>query len=234
VRTARLDPKEGIRTPSDEGLRGARQADDTTAPSDEVLLVRYAHGDRTAFAVLVRRHQTGLYNFALRNLRDRTAAEDIVQEAFARVAQSALEFKADARFTTWVYTIVRNLCIDQIRRASLRRHPSLDEPRPFRSEGSTDRAPTLGDQTPDRRGAADIERSADGAKLRERIQRAIDALPEEQREVYLMRELSNLRFKDIAEITKIPENTVKSRMRYALERLQEALVDFEEHARALR
>jgi RNA polymerase sigma-70 factor, ECF subfamily len=233
VRTARGFPKEGFQN---VGLQAGRHDDSSIVePTDELLLVRHAAGDRTAFVLLVRRHQTGLFNFALRNLRDRTAAEDIVQEAFARVAQSASEFKADARFTTWVYTIVRNLCIDQIRRTSLRRHPSLDEPRTFRgSSGGSSPAPTLGDQTADRRSTADLERATDGAKLRERIQRAIDELPDEQREVYLMRELANLRFKDIAEITKIPENTVKSRMRYALERLQEALVDFEEHARALR
>ena len=98
-------------------------------PPDEVLVVRFQSGDRAAFAMLVRRHQSGLYNFALRNLRERTAAEDIVQEAFVRVAQSAADFKSDARFSTWVYTIVRNLCIDQIRKNALRRHPSLDESR---------------------------------------------------------------------------------------------------------
>jgi RNA polymerase sigma-70 factor (ECF subfamily) len=63
---------------------------------------------------------------------------------------------------------------------------------------------------------------------------AVDELPEEQREVFLMREVSNLPFKEIAEIVGVPENTVKSRMRYALERLQAALSDFEEYARALR
>ena len=63
---------------------------------------------------------------------------------------------------------------------------------------------------------------------------AVDDLPDEQREVFLLREVSNVPFKEIAEIVGIPENTVKSRMRYALERLQAALSDFEEYARALR
>ena len=199
-------------------------------PPDEVLVVRFQGGDRSAFALLVRRHQSGLYNFALRNLRERTAAEDVVQEAFVRVAQSAADFKADARFSTWVYTIVRNLCIDQLRKNALRRHPSLDEQARKSDEGD---GPTLGEQTADRAGRADIERSVDGGRMKERILAAIDALPDDQREVYLMREMSNLRFKEIAEITGVPENTVKSRMRYALERLQEALAEFEEHARAL-
>ncbi len=198
--------------------------------TDEALIVRFQGGDRGAFAVLVKRHQTALYSFALRNVRERTVAEDIVQECFVRVAQSAAEFKADARFTTWVYTIVRNLCIDHSRKAKLRRHPSLDEAR----RGDEGDGPTLGEQTADTKGGSDVERTALGAELKKRILAAIDTLPEEQREVYLMREISNLRFKEIAEITGQPENTVKSRMRYALERLQEALKDYEEHARALK
>ena len=228
----RGDPEERVET-------GATLSRDSTwrlshaslpDPPDEVLVVRFQSGDRAAFAMLVRRHQSGLYNFALRNLRERTAAEDIVQEAFVRVAQSAADFKADARFSTWVYTIVRNLCIDQIRKNALRRHPSLDESRKS-DEGD---GPTLGEQTADPRGRADVERTVEGGRLKARILEAIDSLPEDQREVYLMREMSNLRFKEIADITGVPENTVKSRMRYALERLQEALVEFEEHARALR
>ncbi|MBS2014767.1 MAG: RNA polymerase sigma factor [Deltaproteobacteria bacterium] len=198
--------------------------------TDEVLVARYQGGDRTALTTLVRRHQLALYNFALRHVRERTAAEDIVQEAFVRVAQSAHDFKADARFTTWVYTIVRNLCIDQLRKAAHRRHRSLDEPR--RSDEGD--GPTLGEQTADTRARSDVERVATGTELRDRIASAIEELPDDQREVYLMREVSNLRFREIAEILKIPENTVKSRMRYALERLQQALGEFEEHARALR
>jgi RNA polymerase sigma-70 factor (ECF subfamily) len=198
-------------------------------PPDEVLFARFQSGDRAAFATLVRRHQVGLYNFALRTLRERTAAEDLVQETFVRVAQAAADFKADARFLTWVYTILRHLCIDQLRKNALRRHPSLDEPRRT-DEGD---GPTLGERTADPRGRADVERSVDSGRMRERIVAAIETLPDDQREVYLMREVSNLKFKDIADITGVPENTVKSRMRYALERLQEALAEFEDHARAL-
>lgn len=210
---------------------------DTTWPvglhgdlTDETLVIRFREGDRAALAVLVRRHQTALYNFALRQLRDRTAAEDVVQEAFVRVAQSAAEFKVEARFTTWMYTIVRNLCIDHVRKAAHRRHASLDE---ARRAGDAE-GPTLGDQTADLGVRADVERTAVGTELRARIASAIESLPDDQREVYLLREISNLKFKEISEITGVPENTVKSRMRYALERLQEALGDFEELARALR
>jgi len=196
-------------------------------PPDETLMLRYQQGDRAAFATLVRRHQAALYNFALRQVRVPQQAEDVIQETFVRVVQNAADFKHEARFTTWVYTITRNLCIDHLRKKALRKHPSLDETRGEEGEG-----PTLGEQTADPR--ASVDREATGTELKERIARAVDTLPAEQREVFLMREIANLPFKEIAEITGVPENTVKSRMRYALERLQEALAEYEDYARALR
>ena len=196
-------------------------------PPDETLMLRYQQGDRAAFAQLVRRHQTALFNFALRQVRIPQVAEDVVQESFVRVVQNAADFKHEARFTTWVYTITRNLCIDHLRKRALRKHPSLDESRGEEGDG-----PTLGEQTADPR--ASVEREATGTELKERIARAVDTLPDEQREVFLMREIANLPFKEIAEITGVPENTVKSRMRYALERLQEHLSEYEDYARALR
>jgi RNA polymerase sigma-70 factor (ECF subfamily) len=199
-----------------------------TDATDEVLMVRFQAGDRSAFALLVRRHQAPLFNFALRHLRSRPAAEEVVQDAFVRVVQNAAEFKHEARFSTWLYTIARNLCIDQIRKRALRRHPSLDEPK--RSEEGD--GPTLGEQTADNR--ANVERAAVSVEIREKVLAAVETLPDEQREVFLMREVSNLPFKEIAQIVGVPENTVKSRMRYALERLQAALSEFEEYARALR
>ncbi len=194
---------------------------------DEGLVVRFQSGDRQAFALLVRRHQTALYHFAYRQLRSGPAAEDVVQETFIRVAQNAADFKHEARFTTWVYTIARNLCIDQLRKGAHRKHPSLDE-----SRGEDRGGRTLGELTADSR--ADVERQATGTELKRRIALAVSKLPDDQREVFLMREVSNLPFKEIAEIAGVPENTVKSRMRYALERLQEALGAYEEYARALR
>lgn len=196
--------------------------------TDEALMIRFQSGERSAFVLLVKRYQGPLYNFALRHLRTPGAAEEVVQDAFVRVVQSAGDFKHEARFSTWVFTIVRNLCIDQIRKRALRKHPSLDEAR----RGEEGDGPTLGEQTADSK--ADVERAATAGEIRERVMAAVDKLPDEQREVFLLREVSNLPFKEIAEIVGVPENTVKSRMRYALERLQEALREFEEYARALR
>jgi RNA polymerase sigma-70 factor, ECF subfamily len=198
--------------------------------TDEELMIRFQRGDRPALALLVRRHQTPLYNFALRQLGSAPTAEEVVQDAFVRVVHRAAEFKHAARFSTWIYAITRNLCIDQMRKRALRRHPSLDSPEPT-ADGDGD-GPSLGERTAD--GRANVERAAVSVEIRERVLAAIDGLPADQREVFLMREIGSLAFKDIAGIVGAPENTVKSRMRYALERLQAALIEFEEYARALR
>jgi RNA polymerase sigma-70 factor (ECF subfamily) len=198
---------------------------------DEALMFRFQGGDRSAFALLVKRHQAPLYNFALGHLRSGPAAEEVVQDAFVRVVHSAREFKHAARFTTWLYTIARNLCIDQGRKRALRNHPSLDEVRHGHGEDGAG-GPTLGERTADP--GASVERAASSIEIRQRLLEAVEGLPEEQREVFLLREVSNVPFKEIAEIVGVPENTVKSRMRYALERLQATLSDFEEYARALR
>ena len=191
-------------------------------------MVRFQGGDRSAFALLVGRYQRPLYNFAMRQLRSGPAAEEVVQDAFVRVVQKAGDFKHEARFSTWLYTITRNLCIDHARKGALRRHASLDGAR----GGESSDGPTRGEQTADER--ANVERAASSAEIRERVTAAVDALPDDQREVFLLREVSNLPFKEIAVIVSVPENTVKSRMRYALERLQAALSELEEYARALR
>src|SRR5512142_2799600 len=103
-------------------VTGARPATVT----DEALMTRYQRGDLTALTALVARHKTPLYNFVLRQLRSPLIAEDVVQDVFVRIIENAGAFKHEARFTTWAYTIARNLCVDQMRRASYRRHASLD------------------------------------------------------------------------------------------------------------
>lgn len=201
-----------------------------TELSDEALMLRFQGGDRACFVTLVRRHQAPLYNFVLRQVRVPAVAEDLVQDIFVRVVQNAVDFKHEARFSTWVYTIGRNLCIDHLRKMTHRRHPSLDHP----VEASEADGPTLGERVADASPEGAVDRIAMGGEVARIAARAVEELPPEQREVFLLRELGNVPFKDIAVMTGVPENTVKSRMRYALERLQQALSDYEEHARALR
>lgn len=197
--------------------------------TDEMLMVRYQRGDREAFGELVLRYETPVYNFVIRHLRHSESAHDVTQDVFLRVVQKAAEFKHEARFSTWLYTIARNLCVDHLRKLSHRRHPSLDQPL---KEGDDSR--TLLESIADGHPRASVERSATSVMVQSRIVDAVQQLPDDQREVFLLREIANLPFKEIAVITGVGENTVKSRMRYALDRLQDALSEFEEYARALR
>lgn len=184
--------------------------------ADEVLMLRFQRGDIHAFAQLVQRHKTPLFNFILRHARNPSVAEDLLQDVFLKVVQSSSEFKHEARFTTWVYTITRNLCVDHFRKMALRKHDSLDQSKDLEQSPLRERIPSTDLD-------ANVERSAITRELRDQIVGAVEDLPEEQREVFLLREVANLPFKEIATITDTPENTVKSRMRYALERLQATL-----------
>jgi len=200
----------------------AMQQDD----ADEDLMVSYQQGEVRAFELLLGRHRKSVYNFIFRYVGDKETAEDLLQETFLRVIKGADAYKRQAKFTTWLYTIARNLCVDQTRRRKHRKHASLDAPM-VASEDSG----TLLDVIPSSEMASD--RKSVNKELHETMQRAIAALSEEQREVFLMREFLDLPFKQIAEVVGVPENTVKSRMRYALEKLRLELDEYKDLAKAM-
>lgn len=194
--------------------------------SDESLMLRYRDGDVRAFELLVTRHRKALFNFILRFVRDTAAAEDVTQETFLRLVKGADAYERQAKFTTWLYTIARNLCVDAARRGKHRKAASLDAPL-----GDEDGAATLLDLVPDT--GAGVDRQAQSRELAVRLRQAIEALPDEQREIFLLREVADLQFNEIANVIGCPENTVKSRMRYALEKLREALEEYRDLARAV-
>src|SRR5678809_1400068 len=105
--------------------------------ADEDLMVMYQRGEVRAFEVLLSRHRKPVYNFILRFVGDRETAEDLLQEAFMRVIKGAEAYKRQAKFTTWLYTIARNLCVDQTRRRKHRKHASLDAPMDASEESGT-------------------------------------------------------------------------------------------------
>ncbi len=189
--------------------------------SDEQLMERFLEGRSGAFQTLVERHSGRIYNFVLRQVGDKDLAEDIVQDTFLRVVRSAKSFRAKAKLTTWLYTIARNLCIDALRKAKHRRHASLDKPLSQQDGGAT-----LLDMVADDKPGHDS--AARDRRFVAALEDALATLPDEQREVFLMREIQGLKFREIAEIVGIPENTVKSRMRYALEALRGHLADFKD------
>jgi len=195
--------------------------------SDEELMETYQQGDTRAFEHLLKRHRKPVYNFLYRQVGNSALAEDMLQEVFLRIIRGAPRYTRKAKFTTWMYTIARNLCVDQSRRAKHRQHPSLDQPLGRDSQGKR----TLGDRMASQGPA--VDRQAIGSELRDHLAEAISTLSEEQREVFLMREYHNLPFKEIAEIVGCSDNTVKSRMRYALERLRQQLEEYKDFAQAI-
>jgi len=188
-------------------------------PSDEALLAAYRTGDSRAFETLLGRYGGPLFNFLLRSVRDRGRAEELYQDVWMKVVERRDDFRGDAKFSTWLYAIARNLSIDHQRKMKFRSHASLDATQPRTGQPIGER---LGDPGPS------TEQLAIGGRIRARIGKAVEELPEEQREVFLLRQLQGLAFKEIAEVVGVPSNTVKSRMRYALERLQGVLGDLEE------
>lgn len=187
--------------------------------SDEALLSSYQAGDVRAFETLLGRYRGPLFNFLLRSSRDRGCAEELYQEVWMKVIERCDDFRGDAKFSTWLYTIARNLSIDHQRRMKFRGHVSLEVSRPESGLPMGERVSNPGPTT---------EQLAMGGLVRDRIAAAVEALPAEQREVFLLRQLQGLAFREIGEVVGIPANTVKSRMRYALERLQHVLSDLKE------
>lgn len=192
--------------------------------SDEDLYRRYAEGDERAFRVLLDRHGGAVLGYLTRFFGDREMATDLTQDVFMKVIAAAGDFRGESSFRTFLFRVVRNLCIDVMRSRASRpdaRARSLDAPA---GHDSDDR--TLGEVVPGRAHAGDL-RTLSG-ELSEALEAGLARLAPEQREVFLMREVEGLRFPEIAEILRVNENTVKSRMHTALASLRESLAGFRE------
>lgn len=181
--------------------------------SDEQLLLAFQKGDTQAFETLLTRHEKGVYRFALRMLGDSMLAEEVAQESFLRIIQSASRYRAKASFRNYLYRIARNLCVDLLRKRPREpRTPDLDA-------GSTGTPEGIPDETPG------PENNAEAAQLQLLIRRALATLPADQREAFLLKEVKGMKLQDVAAITGTNLNTVKSRLRYALARLRENLTE---------
>jgi RNA polymerase sigma-70 factor (ECF subfamily) len=180
---------------------------------EERLLTAYALGDREAFTQLVGLIGSRLYGFVCRFLRDACLAEDVYQEILVKLAKNASGFDRRAKFNTWLYRIARNACLDELRKKKRGKTLNIDNPDDRRENGLE----TLPSDTPP------PDERATMAELGKKIAEAVANLPEEQREVFLLKEDGGLTFAEIAETLGCGLETVKSRMRYALARLRSAL-----------
>lgn len=182
--------------------------------TDEQLMRRFQRGDARAFETLMLRHRTPVHSFLLRLTGERTRAEDLTQETFLRLVRGAAGWEPRAAVRTWLFTIARNLAADEARRQVFRATESLDSLAPG---GDRPRHAEPAEPGPG------PDEAAEAARLRPVLEGALAALPQEQREVFLLREHAGLSFGEIAGATGVNENTVKSRMRYALLALRERL-----------
>ena len=174
-------------------------------------------GDHEAFRVLVERNQGRLYRLALRVLRDEDAARDAVQEGLLKAYASLDRFEERSRFSTWVYRLVLNQCIDLRRRERADRRVQWPEGDPVEDAALE---PAIDADLPPPSGP--LEEVA-RKETREQIARAVDALPEATRATLLLREVDGLSYAEIADVQRIPRGTVMSRLHYARRRVQQAL-----------
>lgn len=184
------------------------------------LMRRFQAGDIDAFTELYEAHLKGLLNFFFRLCWDRAMSEDFAQEVLLRIYKSAKNWEPSAKFTTYLYRIAKNYWIDHCRLLSTQKeNVSLNA-----NIGSADSGQSLIDKLPD-----DIRPPDDDLDRRElyaAIMKALTELPEDQRMVFILSEIQDLKYNEIAEIMEVPLGTVKSRMHTAVGRLQELLADF--------
>jgi RNA polymerase sigma-70 factor (ECF subfamily) len=179
-------------------------------PSDERLLDDYRHGDKAAFAKLVARYHRELYHFLVRFLANRAAAEDVFQETFLQVHQSAQTFDSSRRFRPWLFTIAANKARDLLRSQSRRPinplQASIDR---NDSEGREfiDLLPSLAELPGDA-----LERE----EMEQRVHDTVTGMPEPLREIILLSYFHQFPYKQIGEILNIPLGTVKSRLHAAV------------------
>jgi RNA polymerase sigma-70 factor, ECF subfamily len=202
--------------PSDHGNGGTvmatldRATNVAAEPTDEQLLLSYRQGNRASFATLVSRYQRELFHFLVRFLGDRAAAEDVFQEAFLQVHQSAEQFDSSRRFRPWLFTIAANKARD-LMRSNARRptnplqasiNPGDDDSGEFIDlMSSVNSFP---------------EASMEKAELQQLVQKTVLAMPQHLREILLLSYFHQFPYKQISDILEIPLGTVKSRLHAAV------------------
>jgi RNA polymerase sigma-70 factor (ECF subfamily) len=203
---------------SDEHLEGG--LDD-----DAALMLAYAAGDAAAFDRLYARHKGPLYRYLVRHTRDHELAGDLFQEVWAKLITARARYEVRAKFQTFLFTLAHNAFIDHCRRASVR--PVLLA---TRDAGDDDDDTTAQDRLP-APAASQPEQRAEQTELRSALRAALDALPREQRDVFLLYEETGLSLEQIAAVTGVGAETAKSRLRYAVAKLRAVLSPHDMEAR---
>lgn len=184
--------------------------------TDEDLLLRSRKGDREAFAALVRRYEREMYGYLKRYLGDGSLAEDVFQNTFLQLYLKSNQYQPGNAVRPWLYTIATHQAIDAMRRNGRHRAVSLDE---YHESNGEDESQRLLEMLVDREtGPLD---QAHQQEQREIVRAGVELLPDFLKQVLILAYYQGLKYKDIADILKIPVGTVKSRLHAALVRLHE-------------
>ena len=187
------------------------------AHRDEDLMLAYAAGDAAAFDALYVRHKGGIYRYLLRQCRHGGVADELFQDVWMNLIRARASYVPTAKFTTWLYRLEQNRLIDHYRASGHLTLVSADD------EAHEDAVAAL----PGARGDEPQAR-AENRELGERLRSAVASLPPAQREAFLLQQEGGLSLAEIAELTGVGAETVKSRLRYALAKLRSDLVDLDE------
>lgn len=172
---------------------------------DIAAFERIRSGDISAFNSIVSDWQDSIHRFAYRFFNDADDAREITQKTFIRVYSNLDQLDDPGKFSSWIYRIAKNLCLDELKRAGRKKSTPLEL---VKGERVTQENPS---------------KKVEAKELGECIQKALLAIPEEQRVIIIMKEYEELTFKEIAEILDEPESTVKSRLYYGFKKLREIL-----------
>ena len=185
--------------------------------TNEELICEFNQGRAEAFALIINRTERPLLLFILKRVQNEEVARDILQDTFMKLAQHAHRYDPNSSLGAWLYTIARNRTVDYLRK---RKHQLMSLDAPINGDESLSlhhliKASSIG-----------APEQIEHQEFLHRLNQALQDINPDQREIFLMRNLQGLKFNEIAEALSLSENTVKSRMRYALESLKKQLSDF--------
>lgn len=177
---------------------------DVMAMSDQELIKSYMEGNETSFSILLDRHKSKIFTSIYLFVKDRELAEDIFQDVFIKIIKSLKKEKYDhqGKFLQWAMRISYNMCVDHFRKSKRRTKLSPTE--------TFDIFDVLESPEPN------IEQSMIKTQVHQKVKSIVDRLPDEQREVVILRHYADMSFKEIAQLTDVSINTALGRMRYAL------------------
>ena len=204
-----------------QGTQAGRQvhgAVDWSQLSDAEIMLRVSAGDDSGFGILIEKYRKQIVHFMFRMSRNQAVAEELAQEVFLRVYRSRQTYRAEAKFSTWLYRIATNLGVNHARDTKYERSAQnvyLDQPDP-----ETGTSPDVADSS------INVEQELVRDERMQAIRKHVMALPERQRNAVLMHKYQEMDYKEIGEVLKLSESATKSLLFRAYQTLRENLKDF--------